>query len=253
MHQWLSLLCVLATLASTVVGAADKTPSPQKLPARTGGNDDLDKVKKQPRPALGFTPQQEAAAIAFVHRHHPELAILLTHLKKAEAREYERAVAALFRASERLTQVQERNPEQYERDLKTWKLKSRIQLLVAQIRMAPEDETLRRNLKQALVEQFDLRIAGLAEERKRFAERLRKLDADINRMLKERDKQVERQLDLLLRDKKKRGAHDMTDIGKTPADGKPDNPPPHVPKTLEASQNSTDVFKPADLTSEPAP
>jgi len=245
MRPWLSLLCVLAALTSTAIGAADKTPRPQKPPARAGGRDDLDK-KKQPKPAVGFAPQQEAAAIAFVRRHHPELATLLAHLKKAEAREYQRAVVALFRTSEHLAQVQERNSEQYARDLKTWKLKSRIQLLVAQIKLAPEDETLRRKLQQALVEQSDLRIAELAEERKRITERLMKLEAAINRMVKERDKQVERQVDLLLRDKKKRGAADTTEVGK------PDSRPPRVPKPPKPSQNSTNVSQPTPPTPQPA-
>ena len=191
--------------------------------------------------------------MAFVRRHHPELARLLAHLKKAEAREYQRAVSALFRASERLAQVQERHPEQYERDLKAWKLKSRIQLLVAQIKMAPEHEALRRKLKQALVEQSDLRIAKLAEERKRLADRLRRLDADIKQMLKERDKQAERQLELLLRDKKKHSVRDATGIGKTPADGKPDRRASKVPKSPEASRNSTNVSQSTDPTLKPAP
>src|SRR4030042_5681788 len=143
MHQWFSLFCLLATLTSTAVEVAEKTPRTEKSPARRGGDDDHEKVKNQPKVLLGFTPEREAAAMAFVRRHHPQHATLLAHLKKAEAREYQRAVGTLFRASEHLAQVQERNPEQYERDLETWKLKSRIQLLVAQIRMAPEDETLR--------------------------------------------------------------------------------------------------------------
>ena len=42
----------------------------------------------------------------------------------------------------------------YQRDLAAWQLKSRIQLLVARIKMSPGDEKLRAELKEAVTEQI---------------------------------------------------------------------------------------------------
>ena len=226
MHRWFGLLCVSATLASITVAAAEKTPSAEQSPIRSGVAHDVGKTKKRPKATTAFTPAREAAAMAFVGRNHPELADLLAHLKKTEAAEYKRAIGALFRASEHLAQIQKRNPEHYERELKAWKLKSRIQLLVAQLRIAPEDEKLRRELKQALTAQADLRGARLVEERKRLAERLKKLDGVIERAQKDRDSQVEKQLDILLRQKAKRGALDRRDGGRKKSAGRGPNARP---------------------------
>jgi hypothetical protein len=226
----LGLLCVSAVLASTAAGAVDKTLPARESPARGGGAQHIDKTKKQPKPLPGFTPEREAAAIEFVRRHHPELATLLAHLKKADAAEYRRAIRALFRASERLARIQERDPERYERELKAWTLKSRIQLLVARIRMAPQDEKSRRELKRALLEQFDLRSTQLVEERKRLLDRLKRLEAQIKSMQKDRDLQVQRQFELLLRPRKKPGVKHKRDRGKTPTGSAPNARTPGAPR-----------------------
>lgn len=229
MRKCLGLLCVSAILASTAAGEADKAPAPETSRAGWGGARDADQAKRQPKPLPGFTPERQAAAIEFVRRHHPELAALLARLKKADVAEYRRAVGSLFRASERLAHFQERDPEKYERELKAWKIKSRIQLLVARIRMAPEDERPRRELKQALLEQFDLRSTQLVEDRKKLLERLKKVEAQIKVMQKDRDAQVERQFDLLLRGKKRPGGKDKSGRGKTRAGSEPGARAPERP------------------------
>ncbi len=208
MHKWLALLCVSVALASSMATAAEQSP-PKPAGARNTG-----KARKHTKSVSYLTPQREAAAIAFVRRHHAELATLLTHLKKAEAAEYRRAVTALSRTSEHLAQTRQRNAQLYQRELKQWKLKSRIQLLVAQARVAPQDEKLRRDLKQALIEQSDLRQAQLAEERKRLVDRLKKLEDQIKQTQKQRDAAIQKQLDLLLRTKKKRGTEEKGDRGR---------------------------------------
>jgi len=220
-------LGAFALLASGAAGAAEKPPCAEQPlaeqpPAKARGVYDTDKAKKplkpSPKPSPGFTPEREAAALEFVRRHHPELAALLAELKKTEAAEYRRAVGALFRASERLAHFQERDPEAYERELKAWKLSSRIQLLVARIRMAPEDERLRQELKQALSDQQDVRCARLVDERERVRARLEKLEDQIQELQQQRETLIEKQLEALLRDKKKHGVQD----NKVP---QPTNPP----------------------------
>jgi len=199
-------------LASGAAGAAEKPPCAKQPPAGSRAARDADKARKPPKPALktppGVTPEREAAAIEFVRRHHPELATLLVQLEKTEAAEYRRAVSELSRVSERLAHLQERNPETYDRELKAWKLSTRIQLLVARIKMAPEDEKLRRELAAALSDQLDLRCARLVEERSKLRDRLEKLEGQIREMQQQREALIEKQLEVLLRDKKKHRAED---------------------------------------------
>ncbi len=221
MCEFLGLLCVSAVLGAAVAGAAEPASPVEKSPAERAAAREGDKTNKQVKPPPAFTPEREAAAIEFVRRHHPELAKLLAHLKKVDNEEYRRAVGSLFRASERLAHIQERNPERYERELKAWKLKSRIQLLVARVRLAPEDEKPRQELKQALLEQFELTNAQILEERKKLLDRIEKLDSQIKNIPKDRDSHIEKQLELLLRDRKKADVKEKSGRAKTPAGGEP--------------------------------
>jgi hypothetical protein len=215
----LGVLFVSALLASGAARAAERT-QPEQPPVGPAAADGDNKVNKPARPVLGFTPEREAAAIEFVRRHHPELAALLAQLKKTDAAEYHRAV---FGVSERLARLQERDPEAYQWELKTWKLSSRIQLLVARIGMTPGNEKLRRELEQALAEQLELRRQRLVEERRRLLDRVEKLDDQIRQTQDQRDALVKRQVEALLRDKKKRGTRDTN--SPQPA-STPANPPP---------------------------
>jgi hypothetical protein len=217
----LVLLCLSTLLGSSMNLAADSVPRAQRPPAKAGAASHAEKPKKPPKSPSAFTPEREAAAMEFVRRHHPELAALVAELKKTESAEYQRAVSVLFRAGERLAHVQQRNPEAYPRELKEWKLGSRIQLLVARIRMTPDDEKLRRDLAQALSDQFDLRCARLVEERAKLASRLAKLEDQIQQMREDRDAMLEKQLEILVREKKKHSIRDK--------DGSPTTYPPSKP------------------------
>jgi hypothetical protein len=108
---------------------------------------------QSPKGLQGFTPEREAAALTFVRAHHPELAELLDRLKSRRPQEYQKAVRELFRASERLAQSQELQPQRYEMELNEWKLQSRIQLLVARMSMGRTPE-LEAELRHLLAEQL---------------------------------------------------------------------------------------------------
>jgi hypothetical protein len=142
------------------------------------------------------TPEREAAVLTFVKRNHAELASLLEHLKESQPKEYERAIRELYRTSERLTQIHDRDREQYDLEVRLWKTQSRIQLLTARLQMGESDQ-LRRELKDLLGEQVDNRAALLGHERQKVLRRLAKIDADLERLADDRDKVIERQLQAL--------------------------------------------------------
>ena len=141
-----------------------------------------------------MTPEREAAAITFIRQHHPELAALLLNLKESSPREFERAIRDLYRTSERLAAVQERDSLAYELELQLWKARSRAQLLSARLHMQ-DDEELRKELRAALREEYDSRLLVLEHDRERLAGRLENLDAQLGQLRANRERAVERQFE----------------------------------------------------------
>ena len=154
--------------------------------------------------AHGFTAEREAAALTFVRQYHPELARLLRVLKTKEKEEYHRAIRDLFRTSERLAVYREKFPERYNLELEAWQNRSRIQLLATRLQLAPDDTKLAEQLKSALIEQIDIRVEILQQDREHQVERLKRLDEQIERLRKQREIDAERQLATLLRSVQKK-------------------------------------------------
>jgi hypothetical protein len=153
-------------------------------------------AQNKPMP-MNVTPEREAAVRTFVERNHPELAELLTHLKSNKPQEYERAIRELHRTTERLAGIQERDRTQYDLELKLWTAQSRVQLLTAKLRMDSTDE-LKGKLREALNAQAEAKVALLKHDRERVADRLTKIDADIARFENDRQKMIDKQMELLL-------------------------------------------------------
>ena len=140
-----------------------------------------------------FTPEREAAALALVREHHPEVAELLDRLKSNRPAQYRRAIRELAQTSQRLAQWKDRDPARYELELKLWKLQSKVQLLSARATMSG-DLVQESELRAALAEQMDVRIALLTLQRDSAARRVQDLDSQITRLTSQRDATVQRQL-----------------------------------------------------------
>jgi hypothetical protein len=153
--------------------------------------------KNKPVP-MNVTPEREAAVQTFVERNHPELAELLSHLKTNRPQEYERAIRDLHRITERLAGIQERDRTQYDLEIALWTAQSRVQLFTARLRMGATD-SLKNDLREALNSQAEAKVALLKHERKRVADRLAKIDADIDQFENDRQKVIDKQMDLLVR------------------------------------------------------
>ena len=183
-------------------GRAKDADKPTDKPAEklAGG-----KAKSQP----AITPEREAAVMAFVQQHHAELAELLVRLKETNAQEYERAIRDLFRTSERLAQLHKSDLDRYELELKLWQAQSRSDLLTARLKMTGSDE-LRSQLRQILNEQMDLKHSLLQLDRQRTAEKLQKLDEQLNAFDRTRQDAIERQLRTLAGESAKPNAKPST-------------------------------------------
>jgi hypothetical protein len=147
---------------------------------------------------LAITPEREAAVLNFVQRNHAELADLLAYLKSDQPEEYERAIKEIFRTTERLALIQERDPLQYELEVALWTGQSRVQLIAAKLKMSTSEELVKQ-LRDALGRQNDARLALLKHDRQKAADRLERVEADIVRFEADREKMIDRQVQLLTR------------------------------------------------------
>jgi hypothetical protein len=200
-NRWLT--AGLLTLAvPALVWAAANEPAGSSPPASDvktpdAKSDAPSKPAKPPKRISGFTEEREAAAMTFVRMNHPELAALLDQLKLNDAGEYQRAIRDLFRSSEKLAQLQERNPQRYAMELEAWKLNSRIRLLVARLTMSP-DPKIEDELRAALVQQIGLRKESIRAERERLENRVAELKEQLDKLSQEQDAAVEKRMAKLL-------------------------------------------------------
>jgi hypothetical protein len=174
------------SLLSAQSGGSSKGSSPATSAKKEG----------RAKAAVTLTPEREAAVLAFVQRNHPELADLLAYLKANQPDEYNRATRDIFRATERLALIQERDSLQYELEVTAWTAQSRVQLLAAMVKMGASDDLVRQ-LREALRAQNEAKVALLKHERQKAADRVARLDNDIARFENDREKIIDRQLQLL--------------------------------------------------------
>ncbi|MFN0021961.1 MAG: hypothetical protein ACKVP0_27245 [Pirellulaceae bacterium] len=188
------LLLIISLFAVLFAGAAFAQEKTSKTDLPAGKSDAADKaIPPKGKAELPMTAEREAAVMTFVQQNHAELKELLTHLRDNRRKDYERAIRELYRDAERIGQIKDRDGKQYELELKAWTIKSRIQLLTAQLVMGDKEE-IRSQLKTLLSEQFDVRSALMLRERERLQERLTRLDLDIVRVEAERQRVIENQL-----------------------------------------------------------
>ena len=155
-------------------------------------------TSREGRPPMAVTPERESAVMTFVERTHPALKEVLASLKQNRPKEYEKAIRDIYLTSERLANIKERDASLYELELKSWTLRSQIQLLTARMVM-DNSEQFRAELRKLLLEQMDVRAEILRLDQRRAKERLERIESELARINSDRDKHVEKQLDLLMR------------------------------------------------------
>jgi len=196
MRQFVQIISLLAIVAVAGVLLAD----PGDSSAGTASSQTTPKAgaKAKNKPPLAITPEREAAALSFVERNHAELSELLVHLKTSQPKQYEQAIKEIYRVTERLAGVQERDPLHYELEVKLWTAQSRVQLLAARLKMG-DSESVKNELRQALATQIDARLDVLKHQKQQAAERLAKMESDISQLETNKEKAIERQLEMLAR------------------------------------------------------
>ena len=195
MRSVLAML-LLCLWTSTVMSADDRDvpPTPkQRLLAQAVKEPAKNGVGEK---AIVLDAGQEASAVAFVRENHAELASLLDNLKESRPKEYQKAVRDLARVRERLAQMKANNGARYDLELSVWKTESRIQLLAARLHMSDSQE-LRDQIRQAINERFDLKLAVLKLERDMFRDKADKAEAQIQKLDQQRSDMIEKQMQAL--------------------------------------------------------
>ncbi len=201
MPRWLSYIPTIAVVALAGVLLAEGLWAQQLSTQGDAGDLARPKTatkngKSKNRLPLAITPEREAAVMSFVERNHAELAGLLEHLKANQPKQYEQAVKEIYRVTERLAGVQERDPFLYELEVKVWTAQSQVQLLAARLKMGDTQEQ-RRQLREALAAQLAARLDVLKHQREQAAQRLARMDEQISKMEADRDEIIDRQLETL--------------------------------------------------------
>ncbi len=180
-----------ALLYLIVVVAVSESMSFESARADSDGKKPAIKAER-----AAITKAQEAAAISFVKQHHPELFELIKYLQMGMPREYEQAIRDLSHTSERLAQIEKRDVDRYQLELRLWQAESRRQLLTARLQMDP-DEALISDLRNTLQQELELATNIARHERDRLANRLERLNEQIENQVQNRDTLVERKLSTL--------------------------------------------------------
>lgn len=185
-----------SSTGNSSTGNSSTGNAPSQAGVKPGAKTPSAKAKaKQP---LAITPEREAAVLNFVERNHSELSELLAHLKSDQPKQYEQAIKEIYRVTERLANVQERDPLMYELEVKLWTAQSRVQLLAARLKMGAGD-SLKQDLREALSQQIDARLEVLRRQKQQAAERLAKMESDLSQLEANKERQIERQLEMLSR------------------------------------------------------
>ncbi|WP_010581959.1 hypothetical protein [Schlesneria paludicola] len=166
-------------------GLADDAATPDK-------SDVKPKTESVAPKTPGPADAKEEAAVEFVQRNHPALVPLLQALKSSSPKEHGEAIAALNKDIDRLNGIRDKNPQRYAEQLAEWKLTSRIRLLGARFAVS-EDKDIEAELKAALRERVDLKLATAKSELDRLKKREKKLNSMIDEF-SDKDKQVAKEM-----------------------------------------------------------
>ncbi len=165
------------------------------IPARAQGQAATARADRSDARAT-FTAEREAAALAFVDQHHPELAALLDRLKPMNRDEYETAIVELFRVSETLAALRNRDPKRHDLMLDAWKARSRVDLLAAQYATQPTP-AMESALRTALNAQIDVELRQQRYERELAASRLNRAEEVISKLTTKREETIASRLESL--------------------------------------------------------
>jgi hypothetical protein len=157
------------------------------------------KVVVEKKPVVAISAKRKAELMKFVKANHAELERLINSLRKKRPSQYQSALRSLDRSVKNLNAIKANQSEaRYKQALADWKLKSRIQLLSAQLSIT-DNAAKRKQLKQLLVQQLDNRRAQLKADADRAEKRLARINEALAKIEADPDAEIARQMGAVVR------------------------------------------------------
>jgi hypothetical protein len=157
------------------------------------------KVVVEKKPVVAISAKRKAELMKFVKANHAELERLINSLRKKRPSQYQSALRSLDRSVKNLNAIKANQSEaRYKQALADWKLKSRIQLLSAQLSIT-DNAAKRKQLKQLLVQQLDNRRAQLKADADRAEKRLARITEALAKIEADPDAEIARQMGAVVR------------------------------------------------------
>lgn len=143
--------------------------------------------------------QRTAEIFRFIRKQIPELEEPLKALRRKNPDQFSQAMQSLNDSYERLQNLKKSgNETAYKRALENWTFNATIQMLTAQLSVEPTGR-LKRELQRVLKKQNAARLHYLISERDRLNERLEQLNQSIERMERDRDDNLQRRFESIIR------------------------------------------------------
>lgn len=158
-------------------------PASADQPAEPPGERDSQANQSAPKDAKEASEEADKAVLEFVKEHQPELADLLSFMKKKKSKDYNEAMRESRKVRDRLLGIKDRDPDLYAVELDIWKNAAKIRLLAASVsaksnQLGSED---RAHLAELIKRENDLTIQRLNLEKARLEARLNQLSQQLNR------------------------------------------------------------------------
>lgn len=154
------------------------------------------KPKKAEKAAKGpkISATRETAILDFVKTNHAELIPLLEGIKEKAPAEYSAAMIDLDRTLTRLEKIKDNMPARYEAQLVDWKMTSRIRLLTARLAFSNDPAAVETELRTAVRERLEKRLAAQQAEREQVLQRIEKLNSSINDLSTNMDSLIDKEV-----------------------------------------------------------
>lgn len=140
--------------------------------------------------------ESEKELLEFVGEHQPQLLRLMTYLKQKQPTLYERAAKEMLRSQQRLRNLAERDAELYAVELASWKTRSQLQLLAAEISVSKDVKKadLESKLSELVELEFQQGVERLKLQRQRAEAQLALITSQLDQRASQHDELVEKSL-----------------------------------------------------------
>lgn len=152
--------------------------------------------KASTKKTIEISQERRKEILAFAKENHPAIKPLMDRLRKKSPDEYEAAIRSMHKSVSRVQQIKDETRR--EMATRMWVVKSKIQLLSAQLAIN-DSPKIRKELKSLIGARIDLKVEQLKYESDQLQKRVEKVNQELDQAVGQRDSVVERQFNAAVR------------------------------------------------------